>query len=171
MYKVGLVALPQFSVAGVSSLLQSGQERAWRLRVFSLEQQSVTTAEGLHVMADATMQDTSPLDLQLLIIPGGHYPPQTWSDIRLHRFLRQYDGQRRWIAASTEGVVCIAAAGLLGGTSYSAPIHVAHTYAHVLRHAIHQQSPVTVDGNVISSDGSNPGAFANVVIQRVELQL
>ncbi|GMA62370.1 DJ-1/PfpI family protein [Alicyclobacillus fastidiosus] len=170
MYKVGLVALPRFALAGVSTLLQSVQEREWRLRVFSLAGDSVTTAEGLRVMADAAMQDTVPLDLHLLVIPGGHYTSEIWNDTRLHRFLRQYDGQRRWIATASEGIICVAAAGLLGGTMYSAPEGVDSAFAHLLRHAIRRQSPVTVDANVISSDGTEPATFANVVCQRVELQ-
>lgn len=169
MHKAGLVLLPDCSICDVSVLLTQLRHRDWRLRVLSPDGNPVQTAEGVHILADASLQDNVPLDLQLLIIPGGYYTSLVWDDSRLHRFLRQYDGQRGWMAASGEGVLCMAAAQLLGGTMYSAPVNLAHDFAHILRHAIHRPLPVTVDANLVSSDGSDPLTFAQVVCQRMDM--
>ncbi|WAH35854.1 DJ-1/PfpI family protein [Alicyclobacillus dauci] len=169
MYKAALIALPFCSFGDLSELLQQLNHRGFRLRVLSLDGHPVTTAEGIRVLADTSLQDTVPWDLQLIVIPGGQYASEVWGDIRLHRFLRQYDGHRGWIATSKEGVICLAGAGLLGGTRYSAPAHVVKTFGHLLRHAIHTIEPVTVDANVISSDGTQSATFSKMVFERLDL--
>ncbi|MFD1673372.1 DJ-1/PfpI family protein [Alicyclobacillus fodiniaquatilis] len=170
MRKAAFVALPGCLLGDLSALLRQIQHQGWRLRVFSLDGKPTTTGEGLHLLADAPLENTMPADLHLLMIPGGHYTPDVYQDIRLHRFLRQYDGQRRWIAASCEGVVCLGAAQLLGGVAFSAPASVRTNYEHILRHAVYRPQPITIDANIISSDGTNPVAWMKAVKDRIDLE-
>lgn len=166
MPKAALVILPQCVLRDVSPLLEQLIAREWRLRVLTLDGYQVMTAEGVRIQPDAGLQDTVPLDLQLCVIPGGHYTSEVWEDIRLHRFLRQYDGQRGYVVASCEGVLCLSAAGLMGGVMYSAPTHVMDTDEPLLRYAIRQKAAVTVDGNVISSDGSDSIQLSQAIFAR-----
>lgn len=169
MSKAALLLLPQCNLRDVSPLLEQLAQREWRLRTFSSDGQPVVTVEGLRVQADASLQSSVPVDLQLCIIPGGHYASEAYEDARLHRFLRQYDGQRKMLVASCEGVVCLAAAGLLGGLMYSAPSSLCERYPHHLRHAIHCSGSLTVDANVISSNGTNPDRLGQITMERVGL--
>lgn len=168
MQRAALVALPHFSIGTLSALLERLTHQDWRIRTLSFDGRPVTTAEGVRIMVDASLTDTVPLDFNLMIIPGGRYGREVWEDIRFHRFLRQYDGQRNWFAVTKEGVICLAAASLLGGVMYSLQDDVAEEYSHLLLHAIHCQDPVTADANVISSDGTDPETWAFAVCQRLE---
>lgn len=169
MPKAALVILPHCILRDVSPLLEQLQQREWRLRVLTPDGRPVTTAEGIRIQADAGLLDAVPPDLRLCVIPGGHYTPEAWEDLRLHRFLRQYDGRRGWVAASCEGVVCLAASGLMGGIMYSAPKPMQTTYELLLRHAIYQPTPVTVDGNVVSSDGTHGDLWSDTIFERIDL--
>lgn len=171
MQKAALVALPYFSIGNLSTLLQMLTYRHWKIRTLSLTGKSVMTAEGIQIKADASLTETVPLDFDLMILPGGRYASEVWNDIQFHRFLRQYDGQRHWFAATQEGVICLAAAGLLGGVMYSLNEESAESYAHILAHAIYRRDSITVDANVVSSNGDDPLTFAQVVCQRMELHL
>jgi putative intracellular protease/amidase len=169
MQKAAVVALPLCSLSDLSPLLQELSHRSYRLRIYSVDGRPVMTAEGFRVMADASLEETVPVDHDLLILPGGRYTSEGWNDIRLHRFIRQYDGMRKWIATSCEGIVCLATAQILGGVSYSAPAEMCDTFDYILRHAIHRPNAVTVDANIVSTDGSNPQAFAEEVCRRIDL--
>lgn len=169
MIKAALLALPYCVLEDISPLLQHIAHREWRLRVLSFDGLPTTTGEGLRIQADASLQNAVPLDLNLCVVPGGHYRSDTWEDLRLHRFLRQFDGRRGWIAASCEGVVCLASAQLLGGVKYSAPATMVEKHQHMLRIALHTAQSVTVDSNIVSSDGSNSWQFAEEVLRRIEI--
>ncbi|WP_067623740.1 DJ-1/PfpI family protein [Alicyclobacillus acidiphilus] len=167
MMKAALLALPNCCLEDMSPLLQQIAYREWRLRVLTLDGRPAATREGLRILSDDSIQNAVPLDLHLCIIPGGHYHSEIWEDLRLHRFLRQFDARRGWIATSCEGVLCVAAANLLGGVQYSAPEAMVSRYAHLLRTSVHCPSPITVDSNIISSDGSNPRLFSAEIFRHV----
>lgn len=171
MQKIAFVALPHCSIGALSPLLQRFNDGDWKIRTLSFDGKPVITAEGIRIMADASLAETVPLAFDLMVIPGGHYTAEVWDDIRFHRFLRQHDGQRHWFAVAQEGVICLAATGLLGGVMYSLDQASVKLHTDVLAHAIHREDAVTVDANVISSDGSDSEAWAQVVCQRMQLHL
>lgn len=170
MQRAALVVLPECSLHDVSHVLTTIRQNDWRLRTLSLDGQPVTTSEGIVVRVDGSLAASVPRDVNLCILPGGDFTPQIFGNLGLHRFLRQYDGSRGWFAASEEGVVCLASAGIMGGVAYSASAAVTDAFSSLLRHAIRREEPVSVDANVISSDGSDSYLFAKTLMDYVNLQ-
>ncbi|GLV13495.1 hypothetical protein Heshes_11790 [Alicyclobacillus hesperidum] len=169
MPKAAFIALPKCRLHDVSPLLETLALQDWRLRTLTLDGAPCTTAEGLAVCTDGSVEEAVPLDLALCVLPGGLYPAQVWNDIRLHRYVRQFAGRKGWFAVSGEGSACLAAAGLLGGLRFSAPLSFVESQAPLFRYSIHMTTPISIDGGVVSSDGSDPAGFCQAVFGRLNI--
>src|SRR5258708_21787117 len=67
------------------------------------------------VRADRSIDDAQPEDYVGLLIPGGHSPDLLRADPRFVKFVIQFDGTRRPLAAVCHGPQLLIAAGLVQG--------------------------------------------------------
>ncbi|SIS79472.1 DJ-1/PfpI family protein [Alicyclobacillus vulcanalis] len=164
------VALPCSRLGDVAPVLEGLRRLNRRARVITLDGRWCHTAEGLTVQADGVIEEPVPPDVGLCILPGGLYEASTWEDLRLHRYLRRFSTTGGLFVASGEGLLCLASAGLLGGLRFTAPSHVVNEHEPMFRYAIFEPGPVVIDGNVISSDGSNAQVLLQAVFDRLNLR-
>ncbi|WP_062308899.1 DJ-1/PfpI family protein [Alicyclobacillus sendaiensis] len=165
-----LVGLPGSRLADVAPVLEGLRRLHRRARVITLEGRWWHTAEGLVIQADGGVEEPVPPDAGLCIIPGGLYEADIWSDLRLHRYLRRFSTTGGFFAASEEGLLCLASAGILGGLRFTAPPALVEAHKPLFHFAIFESRPVVIDANLISSDGSDPRAFHRAVFERLNLR-
>ena len=150
-----------WQVALLQKLLQRNQ---WAMRTLTLDGIAVHTDGGLGLIPDGAIETASPRDYNLVLIAGGPVQSDVMTDHRLHRFLRQYDGFRGYLAVAGEAIAYIADAGLLGGLRFTTTKQF-HTKNETLFHGgFYVEEPVCFDGNLISSDGSDVSEFAQAVL-------
>ncbi|MBF8376966.1 DJ-1/PfpI family protein [Alicyclobacillus mali] len=163
------VALPFTRLGDVAPILEGLRRLNRRARVITLDGRPCHTAEGLVIQADGAVEEPVPPDAYLCVVPSGLYEADSWGDLRLHRYLRRFSTTGGYFAASGEGLLCLASAGLLGGLRFTAPARLVKAHEPLFRYAIFEQSPVAIDGNVISSDGSDPKALFQAVFERLNI--
>ncbi|WP_206831415.1 DJ-1/PfpI family protein [Alicyclobacillus fructus] len=163
------VALPYARLGDVAPILEGVRRLNRRARVITLDGRWCQTAEGLVIRADGAVEEPVPPDASLCVIPGGLYEADSWADLRLHRYLRRFSTTGGYFAASGEGVLCLASAGILGGLRFTAPADVVDEHEPLFRHSVFEPGPIVIDGNVISSDGSNARAFFQAVFERLNV--
>lgn len=118
------VALPWSRLGDVALILEGLRRLNRRARVITLDGRPCQTAEGLIIQADGGVEEPVPPDAGLCVIPGGLYEADSWGDLRLHRYLRRFSTTGGYFAASGEGLLCLASAGILGGLRFTAPVSV-----------------------------------------------
>ncbi|WP_041695700.1 DJ-1/PfpI family protein [Alicyclobacillus acidocaldarius] len=164
------VALPWSRLGDVALVLEGLRRLNRRARVITLDGRPCQTAEGLVIQADGGVEEPVPPDAGLCVIPGGLYEADSWGDLRLHRYLRRFSTTGGYFAASGQGLLCLASAGILGGLRFTAPVSVVQAHEPLFRHAIFEPGPVVMDGNVISSDGSDAQSFLRAVFDRLNVR-
>jgi transcriptional regulator GlxA family with amidase domain len=135
-----------FTVAGMQGALHT---------VTIAESSPVTSAKGLRVLADHSLDDAPPLDL--VMVPGGLAAREQCENERLISWLQERAAGARWVTSVCTGALILEAAGLLDGRK-------ATTHWMALDE-LGQQSDVevvrgeryVVDGNIATAAGVSAG--------------
>lgn len=110
----------------------------------------VEGARRVNVIPDTTIEAVNAGSFDMIILPGGQPGTDNLNaDLRIHALLKEFDSGNKLIGAICAAPIILAAAGLLTGkraTSYP-------SYSGKLGGAIHEDKPVVLDGNIITSKG------------------
>jgi len=161
--KAAFLAFEECSVWQVALLQMFLRKSGWTMRTLTLDGQSVVTDGGLRLVPDGGVERAAPRDYNLVLMAGGTPQPELAEDPRLHRFLRQYDGQRGLIAACAESVPYVAAAGLLGGLRVTTTAECYLQFEPFFHGTVFTGQDVCFDGNIVTSQGRDASAFARAV--------
>jgi len=158
------LAFPNCAIWQVASLQHALVEAQWTMRTLTLDGQPVQTDGGLTIAADGALKSVFPRDVQLLLLAGGALTDEVIDDPGLHRFLRQFDGGRGWIAAIGKAWLALSAAGLIGGRHVAVNSAAQLQFGNRLQHALVDDVPVRVDGNIVTAHSDAVDLFAATVM-------
>jgi transcriptional regulator GlxA family with amidase domain len=135
-----------FTVAGMNGALRT---------VTIGETSPMTSAKGLRVLPDHTLDDAP--DLDVVMVPGGLATRQQVDNERLITFLRDRCARARWVTSVCTGAVLLEAAGQLDGrkaTTHWAALDELGRCAEV---EVVRGERFVVDGNVATAAGVSAG--------------
>lgn len=164
------LAFPECAIWQVAPLQRALRQHGWTMRTVTVDQPTVSTDGGLVLTAQATVHTLYPRDARLLLMAGGDISGTLADDPSLHRFLRQYDLGRGWIAAIGNAWRPLAAAGLAGGRrlAVDGPLPE-RADVEGLHRAVFDSGPTAVDGNLITARSSAVAAFTAQVLTCLRL--
>lgn len=104
---------------------------------------------GIEIKADALLSDHSPMEVDLLVIPGGPGHQAMARQESVLEILRDHHEREGWIGSICAGPVVLEAAGVLGGRRYTSFPATAEQLPERI-----PDEPVVVDGKLITSQGA-----------------
>jgi len=113
---------------------------------------TVTSAEGLTIIADKTIDDDIKLDV--LIVPSAYNMDALLANKKLIRFISMQHKSAAWMASNCSGAFLLGKAGVLGGkkatTWAGGEKGLAQAYPKI---NVQYDTNVVVDGRIITSNG------------------
>lgn len=115
------------------------------------DSRQVTGSHGIAIEADGVLDNCSPEDYDMVLVPGGPGVKILLTDERLPGFLRAFSEKGKWVASICAGPKVLANAGILRNkriTSYPS-----EKDALLPNVGEYSNEGVVIDGNVITSRG------------------
>ncbi len=126
------------------------------LRAVTIAESSpVTSAKGLRVLPDHSLDDAPPLDV--IIIPGGTATRTERDNPRLIQWLQERAPQARWVASVCTGAQILEAAGLLDGRKATTHWGALGELGERSDVEVVRGERYVVDGNVATAAGVSAG--------------
>ncbi|MFI5781027.1 type 1 glutamine amidotransferase family protein [Nocardia sp. NPDC051570] len=155
-----------YATANINRPLWQREPGSWRVRTVGPSAAPVTSAGGMRVLPDLTLDELSPADSAMLILPGA----DTWAEEHMAVFAgkaREFLAAGVPVAAICGATFGLALAGLLderrhtsndagylGMSGYSGGAHFV-------------PEPAVTDGDLITATGIRPVEFARAVLARL----
>ncbi len=158
--KIGILVFDGFLTSDVTAPVEvfgAASRTAWFsdydvITISTSQEKTVTSEEGLTVVANQTIYDD--LKLDVLIVPSAYEMNDHISNDALIAFISQQGQQTSWVASNCSGALLLGEAGLLNGkkaTSWAGgEAKLAKLYPDI---DVQYDQNVVVDQNVITSNG------------------
>lgn len=158
-----------YAVAELRSQRYFKHKRAWQVLTAGATREPIQTMGGTTVVPDVTVDEISPADAALLILPGA----DTWREPAHGPVMdkaRALLEAHVPVAAICGATAALAEAGLLDRvkhTSNGLPF-LKMTCPHYRGEALYQNELAVSDGDVITAGSSSPVEFARHILQKLE---
>lgn len=158
---------PGYAVAGINNPAYQTQPGRFRVQTVGTTGQ-VTTAGGITIVPDLSLEELDPEESAMLILPGG----DVWDGDGIPEAVekaREFLAAGVPVAAICGGTSGLARGGLLDGvahTSNAAEYLQATGYGGAARY---RNEPAVADGNLITASGTAPLEFAREIFRKLEL--
>lgn len=158
--KIGILVFDGFLTSDVTAPIEvfgAATKKAWfssyEVVVISVtENKTVTSEEGLRVVADKTIYDD--LELDVLIVPSAYDMDDLLENEDLTGFVREQGKSASWLASNCSGAFLLGQAGILDGkkatTWAGGEKGLARAFPEI---DVQYDQIVVVDSNVITSNG------------------
>lgn len=159
---------PSFVTAGIHRPLMQREPGTWQIRTVGATAEPVTSMGGLRVVPDLTLDQLSPADSAMLVLPGA----DIWEGERLAPFAgaaTEFLSAGVPVAAICGATYGLAKQGLLDARPHTgnAPENLASTgYSGA---AYYVDEPAVTDGDLITASGIAPIDFARHIFARLDL--
>ncbi|MEU6563528.1 type 1 glutamine amidotransferase family protein [Nocardia nova] len=159
---------PGYVTAGVNRPLMQREPGAWQVRTVGLGPEPVTTMGGLRLVPDLTLDELSPGDSAMLVLPGA----DIWEGEQLLPFAR---AAADFLAAGVPvAAICGATFGLAKQGLLDARPHTSNAAEYLASTgypgaAHYVDEPAVTDGDLITATGIAPIEFARHVFARLDL--
>ncbi|NKY46733.1 type 1 glutamine amidotransferase family protein [Nocardia cerradoensis] len=159
---------PSFVTAGINRPLMQREPGTWQIRTVGATAEPVTSMGGLRVVPDLTLDQLSPADSAMLVLPGA----DIWEDERLAPFAgaaAEFLSAGVPVAAICGATYGLAKQGLLDARPHTgnAPENLASTGYSGAGHYVDE--PAVTDGDLITASGIAPIDFARHIFARLDL--
>ncbi len=124
-----------------------------KIFVASKDGGAVSTDSGFKILPSHSFAECAQADL--ICVPGGHGVREAINDPEIVDFVRKQASAAQWITSVCTGAFILGAADLLHGKR--ATYHWAYTHLLSEYGAVHEQSRVVRDGNLITAGGVTSG--------------
>lgn len=167
--KIGIIVFDGVLTSDVTAPIEvfgAATKHAWfssyEVVTIAIDRKTITTEEGLTMVASATISDK--LDLDALIVPSSYDMAPLLANESLIAFIKSQGTEASWVASNCSGAWLLAQSGLLDGrnaTTWAGG--EAKMQARYPKVNVQFDKNVVVDGKFITSNGgpvSYEGAFA-----------
>jgi len=169
---IGIVVYDEFLGGDVTAPVEvfgAASKKSWfsdyKVKLISIKKEkTVTTAEGLTLIADSTIYDES-LELDVLLLPSRYDMSELISNEDLIDFVREQSTKVDWIASNCSGAMLLGESGVVDGYSITTwaggEESLQKSYPNL---KVVVDKNVVIDRNLISSNGSVVGYEAALVL-------
>lgn len=157
-----------FAVAGINNTQFHRVPNQWRVRTLGPRREAIVTAGGVRIIPDLTLEELSPSESRLLILPGG----DTWDE---GGNTDAVEKAREFLASGVPvAAICGATAGLARGGLLDAVRHTSNAREYIAATGyrggdLYQEEPAVTDGDVITASSMAPLEFAYHIYRRLDL--
>lgn len=141
----------------------------YRVKTVGESKEPITTAAGLTILPDMTIDELEPAQSAMLILPGA----DTWQDEPRTPVLEK---AKAYLAAEVPvAAICGATLGLAGVGILNEKKHTGNSLAELQQaskyrgEALYQNQPAFTDGNLITASAIAPLEFAYQIFKKLEL--
>lgn len=160
---------PGYAIAGINQPMYQARPGRYTVRTVGPTRDPVRTMGGITILPDLALEDLTPRDSAMLILPGA----VTWEE---GEHAAAADKAREFLDAGVPvAAICGATSGLarrgvLDGRPHTsnAPEYLAAAPGYA-GHAHYVDEPSVRDGDLITASGTAPVHFARLVFERLEL--
>jgi putative intracellular protease/amidase len=157
-----------FAVAGINNPRLQRRPGRYRIQTVSEGGQPVTTIGGLCIQPEGALEEVTPADSAMLILPGG----ETWD---AEGNTAAVDSARGFLEAGVPvAAICGATAGLARGGLLDERAHTSNAREYLAATGyrgdrFYRDDPVVVDGDLITASSMAPLEFARAIFERLEI--
>jgi putative intracellular protease/amidase len=159
---------PGFAIAGINNPEGQKQPGRYRVRTVGISGAPVTTIGGVRIQPDLRLEEISPAESALLILPGG----DSWDRGGNGEAV---DTARVFLAAGVPvAAICGATAGLARGGILDRRKHTSNAAGYLAATGykggtLYQEAEVVNDQNVITASAMKSLEFAREIFRRLDL--
>ena len=156
-----------YAVAGINNPAYQKQPGRYRVQTVGIGGK-VTTAGGITIVPDLSLEDLDPETSAMLILPGG----DVWDGDGIPEAV---DKAREFLAAGVPvAAICGATSGLARGGVLDGVAHTSNAAEYLQATgyggaAHYRDEPAVADGNLITASGTMPLEFAREIFRKLEL--
>lgn len=157
-----------FAVAGIHNTQFHRVPDRWRVQTVAPQSEPIVTSGGVRIVPDMTLDDLSPSDSRMLILPGG----DTWDE---GGNTEAVEKAREFLASGVPvAAICGATAGLARGGLLDDRRHTSNAREYIAATgyqggALYQDEPAVTDGDLITAASMAPLEFAYHIYTRLDL--
>ena len=157
-----------FAVAGIHNTQFHRVPDRWRVQTVAPQSEPIVTSGGVRIVPDMTLDDLSPSDSRMLILPGG----DTWDE---GGNTEAVEKAREFLASGVPvAAICGATAGLARGGLLDDRRHTSNAREYIAATgyqggALYQDKPAVTDGDLITAASMAPLEFAYHIYTRLDL--
>ncbi|RDI63300.1 type 1 glutamine amidotransferase family protein [Nocardia pseudobrasiliensis] len=156
------------ATAHINRSMWQREPGTWQVRTVGAGREAVTSAGGMRVLPDIAVDELSPADSAMLILPGA----DTWVGPELAVFAakaREFHEAGVPVAAICGATFGLAAAGLLDDRQHTSNDPGYLGMSGYSGGAHYLARPAVTDGDLITATGTKPVEFARAVFARLDL--
>ena len=157
-----------FAVAGIHNTQFHRVPDRWRVRTVAPRRDAIVTSGGVRIAPDMTLDDLSPSDSRMLILPGG----DTWDE---GGNTEAVEKAREFLDSGVPvAAICGATAGLARGGLLDALRHTSNAREYIAAtgyqgSGLYQDEPAVTNGDLITAASMAPLEFAYHIYKRLDL--
>ena len=157
-----------YATAGINNPQYQKTPGRYRIRTTALRKDSVLTTGGMRIQPDTSIEDISPADSAMLILPGGI----AWDE---KKNAEAVESARVFLEAGVPvAAICGATAGLARGGLLNRRRHTSNSkeYLEATGYqgaAFYDDASAVTDGDLITASGIAPVDFAFHIFRRLDL--
>jgi putative intracellular protease/amidase len=157
-----------FAISGINNTQFHRVPNRWQVRTVGMRRDPVVTAGGIRIIPDMTLDELSPAESQMLILPGG----DTWDEggnTEVVEVARDFLASGVPVAA-----ICGATAGLARGGLLDDRRHTSNAREYIAATGyrggdLYEDEPAVTDGDIITAASMAPLEFAYHIYRRLDL--
>jgi putative intracellular protease/amidase len=157
-----------FAVSGINNTQFHRVPGQWRVLTVAPGREPVVTTGGFRIVPDMTLDELSPADSRILILPGG----DSWDE---GGNTEAVEKARAFLASGVPvAAICGATAGLARGGLLDERRHTSNAREYLAATgyrggALYQDEPAVTDGDLITAASMAPLEFAYHIYRRLDL--
>ena len=159
---------PAFVLVAINTPPWQTLKRHYQVKTVAESRQAVTTAGGLTILPDMTIEELEPQQSTLLILPGS----DAWGQGKHTAILEKakaFLAAGVPVAAICGATVGLARAGILNELRHTSNVPEYLQGENYQGEALYQNQPVVTDGNLITASGLTPVDFAFHILTKLEV--
>jgi putative intracellular protease/amidase len=156
------------AIAHINRALWQREPGRYRVATVGATREPVTTAGGVRILPDVTLDELSPVDSAMLLMPGA----DTWEDGTLTPFAekaRAFLDAGVPVAAICGATFGLARAGLLDHRDHTSNVDFYLASSGYVGGNRYRDVDAVTDGNLITAGGTNQVAFAREILRRLDV--
>jgi putative intracellular protease/amidase len=159
---------PAFAMAGIHTPEWQLEPDRYQVRTASVDGKIITTMGGIRIQPDLTLNEVTPEDSALLILPGG----LSWEgggNLESIRVAREFLAAGVPVAAICAATLALARAGLLDDRQHTSNAKQYLSSSGYRGGDFYREAPAVTDRNVITAGGAAPVDFAYEIFKILNL--